>query len=412
MKNLILLCSAIILFSSCKDKIVSEHFVNVPIYEDFETFRNAISLESPRAIEKQIGIYKWNQYLFVVEENEGVHFIDNSDPSNPNKIGFLEVQGCSGLAIKDNNLYVDNLIDVAVIDISSIEQPEQISRLENIFSDKFPVGDNTLPYQKVDPSKGVVVAWETQMVKEEVENSQNYYPPNSLGELSLESSIAYVGTSASIAGSITKFALVNDYLYIMDRQNLHPINIANPQSLVKNSPVQIWRNVETLFPHDDKIFMGTTTGMMIYSTSKPSAPNHLGTITHTTAWEPVVVKGDYAYVTVRSGTTCFGNINELEVVNISNPTNPFMESTFEMTNPHGLGVDGNSLYLCDGESGLKVFDCTNPTTVGNHLTQTFSDIHAIDVIPHAGVAIVLTSDGIYQYDISDPQSIQYLSQIK
>lgn len=412
MKKLILLCSAILLFTSCKDKLLSEHMANVPIYEDFETFRNLISMESPRAIEKQSGIYKWNQYLFVVEENEGIHFVDNSDPANPNKIGFLKVQGCTGLAVKNDKLFINNLVDLVVMDISSIMQPKQTSRLENLFPNTFPGVDNSLPYQKIDDSKGVVVGWEVQKVKEEVENSSNYYYADPINSFTLENSSPNGNMATSIAGSITKFALVNDFLYIMENQNLHPINISNPQNLVKSSPVHIWRNVETLFPHDGKIFMGTTTGMMIYSTTTPGAPNHLGTITHTTACDPVVVKGDYAYVTVRTGTNCFGNINELEVVNISNPTNPTMESTFEMTNPHGLGVDGSNLYLCDGESGLKVFDCTNPSTVGNHLTQTFSDIHAIDVIPHGGVAIVLTSDGIFQYDISDPQNIQYLSQIK
>lgn len=401
------------LFTACKDKVFHEHMANVPIYEDFETFRSSIAFESSRDIEKQTGIYAWNQYLFVVEENEGIHFINNTNPSSPQKIGFLNVRGCTGLAIKNDRLYVNNLIDIAVVDVSNINQPTVISRLESVFPQNYPTGDNNYAYKQPDPEKGVVIGWEVQQVKEEVSQVNNYYSFEAMDALVSNQSIATGGsTNASVSGSITKFAVINDYLYIMNNRDLVPINISDPMNLVSSAPIRIWMNVETLFPHDDKLYMGTTTGMMIYATTTPTAPNHLGTMFHATACDPVVVQGDYAYVTVRTGTTCMGDLNQLDVVNISNPSNPTVQATFQMTNPHGLGVKDDVLYICDGSDGLKVFDNTNPLDAGNQLISNFTSIQAIDIIPLGDLAIVLTTDGVYQYDCSDVQNIQYLSKIQ
>ena len=415
MKNILLICSALLMITSCRDKVIHQHMANVPIYEDYESFRSSIAFEGVRAIENQMGIYSYNQYLFVVEENEGIHFIDNSNPSSPNKLGFLNVRGCTGMAIKNNKLYVNNLIDIAVIDVANIQQPTVIARLEDVFPQNYPLGEAGHYYQKPDPEKGVVIGWEIQEVKEEVENSPYYYGNlYQMDNVSVANeSIATGGASgSSVAGSITKFALNNDHLYVMNDFNLHAINISNPMNLTQGEPVRIWRTVETLFPYDNHLYMGTTTGMMIYSLANPESPEHQGTIVHTTACDPVVVQGDYAYVTIRSGTTCMGEINQLDVVDVSNPANPILKSSFSLTNPHGLGVNGDVLFVCDGSDGLKVFDNTDPLVVGDHLTQSFSTIQAIDIIPLGNLAIVLTKDGVYQYDCTDVQNIQYLSQIQ
>ena len=39
------------------------------------------------------------------------------------------------------------------------------------------------------------------------------------------------------------------------------------------------------------------------------------------------------------------------------------------------------------------------------------NIHSYDVIPFRNVAIVVGSDGLYQYDYSDPKNLKLLSKI-
>ncbi len=50
----------------------------------------------------------------------------------------------------------------------------------------------------------------------------------------------------------------------------------------------------------------------------------------------------------------------LSVVNIKNIDQPKLVMTYPLTNPHGLGKDGDLLFICDGTAGLKIFDASDP----------------------------------------------------
>jgi hypothetical protein len=82
-----------------------------------------------------------------------------------------------------------------------------------------------------------------------------------------------------------------------------------------------------------------------------------------------------------------------------------------MTNPHGLGVDGNTLFICDGSDGLKAFDISDINTISQHMLFQDKTINAVDVIPLNSVLMMIGADGIFQYDYSDPNNIALLSQI-
>ena len=53
----------------------------------------------------------------LVEKYKGVHLIDNSDPSNPVRKGFLRVPGCQNVAVGNGTLYVDNAVDLVGVRI-------------------------------------------------------------------------------------------------------------------------------------------------------------------------------------------------------------------------------------------------------------------------------------------------------
>ena len=158
--------------------------------------------------------------------------------------------------------------------------------------------------------------------------------------------------------------------------------------------------------------MGTPSGILIYNTVNPNVPEYVSSLSHARGCDPVVVQDDIAYVTVRSGGPCGGDINQLDVIDVSNISTPVLKSRFQMENPHGLGIDGNQLFICDGDAGLKVFDASNPIDAGNNLIAKFKNIQATDVIPFGDVAILIGDDGIYQYDYTDVNDIKLLSKIK
>ena len=80
-----------------------------------------------------------------------------------------------------------------------------------------------------------------------------------------------------------------------------------------------------------------------------------------------------------------------------------------MDDPYGLGLDNGMLFVCDGKSGLKVYDITNTPTLS--LKYHYSSLNAFDVIPDNNLLILIGSTGVYQYDYSDPQNLVQLSYI-
>jgi hypothetical protein len=82
---------------------------------------------------------------------------------------------------------------------------------------------------------------------------------------------------------------------------------------------------------------------------------------------------------------------------------------YNLTSPQGLSKDGNLLFICDGSDGLKVFDASN--VLNMKLLQQLRIGDAYDVIAQNHVAVVVTSDALYQFDYSDPANLHLLSKI-
>jgi hypothetical protein len=125
--------------------------------------------------------------------------------------------------------------------------------------------------------------------------------------------------------------------------------------------------------------------------------------------DPVVVQGQYAYVTLRTASACMRGVNQLEIIDIADPKSPKLVNIINMINPHGLGIDGDKLFVCEGASGLKVFDISTPTSP--LLQLTLNSVDSYDVIPNSNVLIVTGKGGIFQYDYSKKGELLLLSKI-
>ncbi len=213
------------------------------------------------------------------------------------------------------------------------------------------------------------------------------------------------------AGSLARFAVSNGHLYAVDDQNMQVFDIRQSANPVPGNELAIGFLIETIFPHDNKLFIGSQSEMFIYDNANPESPTRVLSFSHATSCDPVVANDSLAYVTLRSGNTCQGTQNQLDVLDVRNVYQPTLLVSYQMENPHGLGIDGRALFLCEGEHGLKVFDASDSYTIDQHLLAHFEDIHAFDVIPLNGVLIVIGDDGIYQYDYSDLANIRLLSKL-
>ena len=85
-----------------------------------------------------------------------------------------------------------------------------------------------------------------------------------------------------------------------------------------------------------------------------------------------------------------------------------------MQNPHGLSVTDETLFLCEGDFGLKVYSTEDNTRIDKNLLDQISSIASYDVIAlnNGDHLIVVGEDGIYQYDASDRENLSELSRIR
>lgn len=211
------------------------------------------------------------------------------------------------------------------------------------------------------------------------------------------------------AGSLARFSIANDYLYLLNGEKLDIYNVQDAANPTAENSVEVGFGIETIFISQNNLFIGSQTGMHIYDITNRKEPAWLSTYNHVTACDPVVVQGQYAYVTIRDGVDCRFGDNLLDVVDISELTAPRVVASYPMSNPHGLGIDGASLFVCEGDFGLKTFDASKPPSLveKEHIT----DFHGYDVIPNNGNLIVIGKDGLYQYNYANQEGLNFLSKI-
>jgi hypothetical protein len=212
---------------------------------------------------------------------------------------------------------------------------------------------------------------------------------------------------------MARFMLNDKYLHVIAHPwMLKTVDVEDAEKMIIVDSLDVSRNMETLFMLGEKMFVGTTTGMLIYDVANATKPTLISHYDHITACDPVVADGNYAYVTLRTGNRCTSGQNLLEVIDISSITTPYLVKSYPMFNPHGLGIDGNLLFICDGAAGLKIFDRSDPLDIINNKLAHYPDFFAFDVIPMDGVLMLVGEDGIYQYDYSDPGNIVQISHIQ
>jgi hypothetical protein len=214
-----------------------------------------------------------------------------------------------------------------------------------------------------------------------------------------------------VNGSMSRFALYKDYLYTVINNYMSIIDLSGIEPVKVAENIYIGRNVETIFSYKDNMFMGTPTGMIIYSVANPVKPEYMSMVWHVLGCDPVVVEDDIAYVTIHSGNFCGQNSNQLLIYNVSDVKSPKHIVTYEMTKPKGLGIDNGTLFVCD--DGLRIFNASDPLALmatSNRLAH-YKGMEGYDLIPFNNVLMMIAEDGLYQYDYSDLTKINQLSKI-
>jgi hypothetical protein len=410
----------LIFISSCEDSTYREYEGNSPVYLSYDNLRSAVVEQENVQLKNPGKIYFKDDYIFIIEELKGFHVFDNSNPASPVKKAFIAVPGAVDMSISGSTMYIDSYIDLVVLDVSDITKIKESGRVKDIFPYTVPPTGNKYPMASIDRNKGVVTDWNLGIVREKVIPPQQYpYPifwERGYDYITFNSAMGassgVSGSGVGVGGSMARFGIKGDVLYTVDQNKLSVFSITNKTAPTKNGEFYPTWGIETMFLTDKYMFFGTTTGMVIYDISIPLSPQYKSFYNHVRSCDPVVVDDTLAYVTLRSGTSCGGSTNVLDVVGIKNIAKPMLKASYAMTNPHGLGKDGNLLFICDGAAGLKVYDATDPLQIGSNLIYSYPDIKAIDVIPVGNVLVLIAEDGLYQYNYSNISNITLLSKIE
>jgi len=409
---------------SCSDRCDRQvsYTYFMPVYTTAEDIRTSFAFRQPEEISYPGKIYLLGDFLFVNEIGKGIHIINNIDPANPQNVGFINIPGNHDMAAKGNILYADSYIDLLAIDISNLDDIKIEKRVEGVFNDHYYFVD-----QFMDRGEAILVSYEEIDTTFTDMNDCDDVVPAFLefGRVNATMDMAYSGAaslssetnfyssvaSAGIGGSMARFAVVNEKLYTVGTYYLLVFDISTISDPVKGALIDLGWGIETIFPFENNLFIGANNGMHIYDISEPESPVHLSTFAHVTSCDPVVVRDTVAFVTLRSGTECQGFTNQLDVIDISNLSNPSLIKSYPMTNPHGLGVDEKALFICEGDFGLKVFNAEDIFSIDKNLIKYYEEIHAFDVIPFNNILIMIGQDGLYQFDYSDLENITPLSHI-
>lgn len=408
------------LFSTCSDKcrVTNTYVYYTPVYSTTAEIKAETGYQDARTIVTPGKIYLYNHTLFINESGKGIHVIDNHDPKNPTPLGFINIPGNYDLAVMNNNLYADSFVDLVVFDITDLTTIKEINRVENLFQHYSSMGFYA------DAEKGIITDWKPikNVSIEENECDKQTQPGGGIlyeGGIALDmttassfnSKAALNPTTVGIGGSMARFTITGKSLYAIDADYLAIVDVSSPSAPVEKNEIQLGWQPETLFPYNNSLFVGTRAGMYIYDVSTPNAPSLLSVYEHIQSCDPVVVEGNYAYVTLYTGGICHYETNELQVIDISNLKAPVLVKTYPMTNPHGLGIDNGTLFICDGDDGLKVYDAHDVNAIQTNQLAQYNNINALDIIPYQNIATMIGSDGLYQYDYSDVKNIKLLSKI-
>ncbi|MGA1545239.1 MAG: LVIVD repeat-containing protein [Saprospiraceae bacterium] len=382
-----------------------EVLVGKPITMSLDELHASTAALLPEPIQNSGKIYAYQNYIFINDLYRGIHVIDNTDPSNPEKIRFINIPGNVDLSIKDNFLYADCLRDLVVMDITDIHNIRLVTRLEGVLQDNtpWPFEADLVEYGDFDYQNEVIVGWE--LVKEERKVDEIQSRIDNIVTFDSFSESANGGGTGE-GGSLARFKMVGDYLYIVDWHNINIVKISNLEKPEVLESVFAGFDIETIFNRGQHLFLGSRSGMYIYDISTPEKPDFVSEFQHGTACDPVVVDDQYAYVTLRGGNDCGATERGLYIIDISDLKKPFEVKSYAMEGPYGLGIKDNLIFICDGEAGLKVYNKANVLDL--KLVNHFADIQTYDVIPLNEHLLMVGDNHLYQYEYLDDH-IQLLS---
>ncbi len=411
-----LAAASMLLMYSCSSDINSAQLTYTKataVYGDLNIQRNQPLNEEARPIVDPGKVFVSEDLLLIGEEGEGIHVYDNTNPENPTALSFISIPNNREFYVNDNFIYAESLYDMLKIDISDMTNPRLQNRVENAFIQDFINNDGE-----------ALIGFEFEEVTEEVEEGTSIWNEiwgnNNQAFFDFEDRIipasavpaSFAGSSNSSIGTVNRIAHSNDHVYVISNSFLTVFSDNQNLQLIQSEQAG-WR-METIYPQDESLYIGTRNSVQVYNIETPTNPRWQASFDHVDSCDPVLPDGDVAYVTLRTNNSgCPGDINALLVLDISQENRISQLQEIEMLSPFGMTKIGDVLYVGEGDNGLKTFDASNGSNLS--MIDYDSTVQAYDVIAHptrSDIILIASPNGFGQYRVSDTQDLALLSLIQ
>jgi hypothetical protein len=154
--SLFTLLTAFLLFALPIDAF-NEYATYEPVFMKRADLEQSVKyIAESRPLKNPGKIYCKDHYIYVNEIYKGVHVINNSNPSNPVKEGFIIIPGNVDMAVKENTLYVDNAVDLVAFDLNSKQVTQ---RIKNVLPEPPAPGYTNYHSWNNRPDSMILVGW-------------------------------------------------------------------------------------------------------------------------------------------------------------------------------------------------------------------------------------------------------------
>jgi hypothetical protein len=142
----------------------------VPVYSSDPGAFKAITAGPARPTVESGKIFTLGNLLYQVEVDSGIHVINYSNPSSPQKLGFIRSFLCKEVSVKNGLIYTNNGSDLVVIEATSMSGVREVARTPGVFPDlalQYPPKPDPMRevwFECPDPEKGIVVSWEKRTI--------------------------------------------------------------------------------------------------------------------------------------------------------------------------------------------------------------------------------------------------------
>lgn len=396
--------------SSCNQDIVGDVTVTFQegsaLYADLDEIRSTRLLGEARPVDNPGKIFVSPDYLFIGEEGQGIHVVDNSNPEQPLNLAFINIPGNREYFFQNDMIYAESYYDVLKIDVSNPTQPLLVTRVLEGVADELVngLGEALIGFsfervtRKLDKNDNIYdYIWDSgngSFVFRDFE--EKLIPPSVVPA-------SFAGNSNNQIGSVNRMVRHQEYVYLVGKTDLSVFD--DRARFQKVAIASIGWEVQTIYPMDNWLFAGAMQDVSIVDISNPEVPVVVGAFQHGTSCDPVLpINRETAYVTLRTGdiSACPGDVNALVVLDITDFSLITPVQEIEMQSPYGLTRIGNKLFVGEGENGLKIFDVTNERNLV--LEEWDQSLAAYDVLSHpVRPDILLTAgpNGLSQYQLDD-----------